>query len=94
MSKALYHQTGKAALEVTIAKKHADGTVDLAIDGVVKITQCQISENGAPGTCTLGEATPKKGKGRKAKEADAKDDEPDADTTTGDHTDDDDKLDP
>lgn len=91
--KAIYHQDATVRITLDVLETK-DGKATLGREKEVLVSSVVISQDGAPGTCTLGEATPKKGKGRKAKEADAKDDEPDADTTTGDHTDDDDKLDP
>lgn len=91
--KAIYHQdrTTRITLDVLETK---DGKATLGREKEVLVSGVVISQDGAPGTCTLGEGTAKKGKGRKAaKDADAKDDESDADANAGDITDVDEKLD-
>lgn len=76
--KAHYHQPGKAPLELHVVKDHKNGTLDLGRDasGPAIITDCPVSKDGAPGTCTLIEADAKAAKAEtdaKAKaEAEAK----------------------
>lgn len=68
MKSALYNQSGKPPISFNVVKTHPNGTVDLAdAAGVVKITECQITTDGAPGTCTLAAAP----KGSKAKQSKA-----------------------
>lgn len=56
---AHYHQHGKPPIPCTIHKTREDGTVDLAnANGFIIVTECQVSTDGADGTCTL--ATPEK----------------------------------
>lgn len=75
MKSAHYHQAGKQPIAFTVAKTHPNGTVDLAdAAGVVKISECEVTTDGAPGTCSLVEDTKAKAEAdAKAKaEADAK----------------------
>lgn len=54
MSKqALYHQDSKAPLLLAVLKSNKNGTVDLGLDGVVKVSECEIADDATPGSCTL-----------------------------------------
>lgn len=56
MKTALYHQTGKAPLQLKVVKEHTNGTVDLAdAAGKVVVSECVVVARQEPevGSCTL-----------------------------------------
>lgn len=66
MSKqAYYHQDSKAPVLLDVIKSHKNGTVDLGVEGVVKISECEVSDDPTSGSCTLvKDEDPKVAKGK------------------------------
>lgn len=56
--KVTYHlPDGRAPLELTVLKKNADGSLELAgADGELKVGKCPVAEVPTVGHCTLGVA--------------------------------------
>lgn len=66
MKHAYYHQAGKPALKLEILNEREDGTVDLGFGGKVKISECVITEEAEPGSCTLPSDAELKGEAKAA----------------------------
>jgi hypothetical protein len=64
---AIRHQRNKEPQTFDVLTEHADGTVDLGLNGQVVITHCKVGDTSEPGTCTLVEAKPAKRKTAKVK---------------------------
>ena len=58
MTTALYHQAGLPAKKLDVLRTHADGTVDLGLDGVLLVSACPVAEVAAPGVATSAEDRP------------------------------------
>jgi hypothetical protein len=53
MNKATYYPEPNRSVEFDVAKKNDDGSVDLAFEGTLVVTSCEVSETPAIGKCVI-----------------------------------------
>jgi len=58
--KALYHPETGRSVELDIAKKNENGTVDLAFEGTLVVASCKVTEEIKIGSCTIKSETKEK----------------------------------
>lgn len=68
MKTALYHQEFRTPVELEVLAENQDGTVDLGREGKLVVGKCAVTEDSAPGSCTIQkQAAPVQEKSEKSK---------------------------